>query len=97
MADGFYAKRPFLKPVLKLGVVMISRLRKDACLYSLPPKPKKGRRGRGRPKKYGKKHLSLAKRAAAKRGWRTMECIQYGKTVKKKYKTFLATYRGATA
>jgi hypothetical protein len=94
VADGFYAKRPFLKPVLKLGVVVISRLRKDACLYSLPLKQDK-RRGRGRPTKYGKKRLSLAKRAAAKCGWRIIECVQYGKTVRKKYKTFLATYRPA--
>jgi hypothetical protein len=96
VADGFYAKRPFLKPVLKLGVVVVSRLRKDACLYTLPPKPKKGhRRGRGAPRKYGAKRISLAKRAAAKRGWQIIECVQYGKTVIKKYKTFLAAYRPA--
>jgi hypothetical protein len=96
VADGFYAKRPFLKPVLKLSVVVVSRLRKDACLYSLPSKSKKGRRRRrGRPTKYGSKRLSLAKRAAAKRGWQIIECVQYGKTVTKKYKTFLATYRPA--
>ena len=96
VADGFYAKRPFLKPVRKLGVTVVSRLRKDACLCTLPPKPKKGaRRKRGAPRKYGAKRISLAKRAAAKRGWQTMECVQYGKTVIKKYKTFLATYRPA--
>jgi len=96
VADGFYAKRPFLKPVLKLGVIVVSRLRKDACLYSLPPKQKEGkRRRRGRTRKYGAKRFSLAKRAAAKRGWLTIECVQYGKTVIKKYKTFLAAYRPA--
>jgi hypothetical protein len=96
VADGFYAKRPFLKPVLKLGVTVVSRLRKDACLYCLPSKPKKGKRcGRGRPKKYGDKRLSLAKRAAAKRGWRIIECVQYGKKAIKKYKTFLAAHRPA--
>jgi len=96
VADGFYAKRPFLKPVLKLGVVVVSRLRRDACLYSLPPKQKKGkRRGRGKPRKYGTKRFSLAKRAAAKRGWQIIECVQYGKTAIKKYKTFLAAYRPA--
>jgi hypothetical protein len=96
VADGFYAKRPFLKPVLKLGVVVVSRLRKDARLYSLPKTPKKGeKRKRGRTRKYGTKRFSLAKRAAAKRGWLTLPCLQYGKTVVKKYKTFLATYRPA--
>lgn len=96
VADGAYAKRPFLKPLRTLGVVVISRLRKDAALYNLPRKLKKGeRRPRGKPPTYGKKRLSLAKRAAAKRGWRSMECVLYGKTVTKKYKTFLATYHPA--
>jgi hypothetical protein len=96
VADGAYAKRPFLKPLRMLGVTVISRLRKDAALYDLPPSRKKGqRRGRGRPRIYGTKRISLAKRAAAKRGWQTIECVQYGKTVIKKYKSFLATYRPA--
>jgi hypothetical protein len=96
VADGAYAKRAFLKPMLKLGVVVVSRLRKDAHLNTLPPKLRKGeRRGPGKPRKYGKKRISLAKRAAAKRGWKTIECVQYGQRVVKKYKTFLATYRPA--
>lgn len=96
VADGAYAKRPFLKPLRTLGIVVVSRLRKDAALCDLPPKLKKGqRRGRGRPATYGKNRLSLAKRAAAKRGWQTLQCVQYNKPVTKKYKSFLATYRPA--
>jgi hypothetical protein len=96
VADGAYAKRPFLKPLRMLGVTVISRLRKDAALYDLPPKLKKGQRcGRGRPRIYGKHRLRLAKRAAAQRGWQTIECVQYGKQVMKKCKSFLATYRPA--
>ena len=96
VADGAYAKRPFLKPLLKLGVTVVSRLRKDAHLNTLPPELKKGqRRGRGKPRKYGTKRISLAKRAAARRGWKTIECVQYGKKVVKQYKSFLATYRPA--
>jgi len=37
VADGFYAKRPVIKVVRSLGVVLISRLRKDATLWTLPP------------------------------------------------------------
>ena len=49
--DGGYTKRPFLRRVLKLGVTVVGRLRKDAALKDLPPKLRKGqRRGRGRPR-----------------------------------------------
>lgn len=93
--DGGYTKRPFLDRALKLsGVVVVGRLRKDAALRDLPPKLKPGKpRGRGRPRKYGKNKISLAKRAGQKRGWQTAECTLYGETVTKTYKTFLATYR----
>ena len=75
------------------GVVVIGRLRKDAALRSVPPKLKKGkRRGRGRPRKYGKKRYSLAKRAGQKSGWQTIACTVYGEETTKTYKTFLATY-----
>ena len=66
-------------------------MRKDAALRDLPPKLKK-KRGRGRPRKYGKNKLSLAKRAGHKGGWQTVACTLYGATVTKTYKTFLATY-----
>jgi DDE superfamily endonuclease len=97
VVDGGYTKRPFLRRVLKLsGVVVVGRLRKDAHLRGLPPKLKAGqRRGRGRPRKYGKNKLSLAKRAGQQRGWLAVECTLYGKTSSKTCKTFLATYAPA--
>ena len=54
------------------------------------PRPK---RGRGRPPKYGKERIDLAKRAAQSRGWQTGLFSLYGRPVVKKYKTFLATYK----
>jgi len=94
VVDGGYAKRPFLKPVLAVGVVIVGRLRKDAGLRHLPPTVPRGkRRGRGRPPKYGKKKISLAKRAGQKKGWQQIECTLYGQKVTKTYKTFLATWR----
>ena len=93
VVDGGYTKRPFLQRALKTGVVVVGRLRKDAALRDLPPKRKKGgRRGRGRPRKYGKNRLSLAKRAGQQRGWKTLACTLYGEATTKTYKTFLATY-----
>jgi hypothetical protein len=94
VVDGAYTKLPFLKPALAAGVVVVGRLRKDAALRDLPPKLRRGqRRGRGRPRKYGKNKISLAKRAGQKRGWQTVQCTVYGEMVTKTYKTFLATYR----
>lgn len=96
VVDGGYTKRPFLRHVLKTGVTIVGRLRKDAHLRDLPPTLKRGqRRGRGRPPKYGKKKISLAKRAGQKQGWQTVVCTVYGEVVTKTYKTFLATYRPA--
>ena len=91
--DGGYTKRPFLRRALKTGVTIVGRLRRDAALRDLPPKLRKGqRRGRGRPRKYGKNRLSLAKRAGQQRGWQSIECLLYNETLTKTYKTFLATY-----
>jgi len=94
VVDGGYTKWPFLKRALATGVTVVGRLRKDAALRDLVPTLRKGQRpGRGRPRKYGAHKISLAKRAAQKRGWQKLECTLYGKQVTKTHKTFLATYR----
>lgn len=92
VADGAYAKRPFLERVLAAGAVVVSRLRKDAALWSVPEVVAPGQRKRGRPRIYGKDKFSLAKRAGHRQGWQTDDFVLYGKAVRKKYKTFLATY-----
>ena len=94
VTDGAYVKRPFLKRVLGAGVTVISRLRCDAALWSLPPVVDPGqKKGRGRPPKYGKGRIDLARRTAKTRGWQTGLFSLYGRLVVKKYKTFLATYK----
>jgi hypothetical protein len=93
VADGAYAKRPFVKAVLQAGVVLVSRLRKDAALWTLPTPPRPGEpKRRGRKPKYGKRALSLAKRAGQGAGWQQAEFLLYGQQVTKTFKTFLATY-----
>jgi hypothetical protein len=94
VVDGGYAKRPFLRPVAQLGAVVFGRLRKDARLRGLPP-PRRPRGRRGPTPRYGKGRIDLAKRAGQKRGWRRVECAQYGRRVVKTIKTFLATWRPA--
>lgn len=93
VADGAYAKRPFLQRALKLGTIVVSRLRKDAALWSLPEEVKPGRRRRGQPRKYGADKISLAKRAGHRQGWQHGDFELYGEQVRKTYKTFLATYK----
>ena len=94
VVDGGYTKAPFLKRALATGTTVIGRLRKDAALRDLPRPLRRGeQRGRGRPRKYGKNRISLAKRAGHRQGWQTIECTAYGKTVTKTIKTFLATYK----
>jgi hypothetical protein len=93
VADGAYAKRPFLKRALAAGVVVVSRLRKDAALRSVPVPPRPGQpKQRGPKPKYGRRAISLAKRAGHRQGWQMGDFFLYGKTVRKTFKTFLATY-----
>jgi hypothetical protein len=93
VADGAYAKRPFLQRAIKAGVTVVSRLRKDAALLSLPKPKKLGQRGPQAT--YGTAAFDLAKRAGQKQGWQTDTFTLYGKEQRKKYKTFLATYHPA--
>lgn len=91
-ADGAYAKRCFLRAAREESVIVVSRLRKDAHLRTLPRPVPRGKKRRGRPPKYGKERIDLAKRAGQQRGWQTIRCTLYGQEVTKTYKTFLATY-----
>jgi hypothetical protein len=83
--DGGYAARPFLLPILGLGIVVVSRLRKDARLFDLPPAGSHGNRI------YGKNNIHVAKRAAHRQGWQTITYNCRGIQVTRQYKTFLAT------
>jgi hypothetical protein len=93
VADGAYAKKDFLKPAAALGMTVVSRLRKDAALRTLPGPRPAGQRGR--PRTYGPDVIDLAKRAGQRRGWSTETITLYGVATVKKYKTFLATWRPA--
>jgi hypothetical protein len=89
--DGAYAKRVVLRAAGAAGATVVSRLRHDAALWTLPD-DRRPRGKRGRKPKYGKQRISLAKRAAARGGWLTAEFDLYGRSEEKTYKTFLATW-----
>jgi hypothetical protein len=92
VTDGAYASAPFLKPMKALAVTVVSRLRKDANLRSVPA-VRSGKRGR--PRVYGERRIDLAKRGGQRRGWATGTFDLYGKPTVKRYKTFAATWRPA--
>jgi hypothetical protein len=93
VADGAYAKAPFLKPLRALGVTVVSRLRKDAALHPEPGPRRAGQRGPRRV--YGEGRIALAKRAGQRRGWQSGTFTLYGEEVVKRTKTFVATWRPA--
>jgi hypothetical protein len=93
VTDGGYAKRPVLRAARQEGIVLVGRLARNAALWCVPaPKPK----GQHGPQAtYGKKRISLAKRAGHKQGWQQVRCVQYRQEVVKTIKTFLATWKPA--
>jgi hypothetical protein len=72
-------------------MTVVSRLRKDAALWSVPAPRSRGRRGR--PRIYGARRIERAKRAGPRRGWSYGVFDLYGQRMRKRYKTFLATWR----
>ena len=93
VADGAYAKADFLKPAQASGMTVVSRLRKDSALHTVPGPRPPGRRGR--PRLYGEHRIDLARRGGRRRGWSTGEFELYGEVTDKRYKTFVATWRPA--
>src|SRR6476660_2272947 len=75
------------------AVTVVSRLRKDAAVWTVPGPRVPHRRGPNRV--YGEQRIDLAKRAGQTRGWATGTFDLYGKPTAKKYKTFVATWRPA--
>lgn len=93
VVDGFYAKRPFLRAAAAAGVTVISRLRRDAALRTLPRPPQHGRRRRGRPPVHGTDRISLAQRAGQQRGGPVVQARPYSSERVQRVQTFAATGR----
>jgi hypothetical protein len=78
VADGFYAT---LAGKTMNAITIISRIRRDANLYDLPPKRKK--KGRGRPRTRGRKLAKPETLASRVKNWQTVTFRQRGKTVRR--------------
>jgi hypothetical protein len=78
VGDGFYAT---LAGKVLDGVPIISRIKRNANLYDLPPKRK--HKGRGRPRTKGQKLAKLEKMAAHIQNLETVTFRQRGKTSKR--------------
>lgn len=74
-ADGFFAPLAGLRLP---RVHITSRMRRDAALYDMPPKRRKGQRGR--PRKKGRRLPTPEKMANARVGWREVTTEERGKT-----------------
>jgi len=92
VTDGGFTRASFLKPVIKTGAVIITRLRKDAVLYDELRQPKK--RKRGRPRKYGKR-IKLVNIVNYPDGWFKVKAFLYGREETKEVKVFKALYKPA--
>jgi len=89
VADGFYST---LAGKEMGAVTIISRIKRNANLYDLPPRRRKKRRGR--PRTRGKKLAKLEKMAAHIQNWQTVTFVQRGKIVKRLvYTRFVLWYK----
>ncbi len=77
ITDGFYgAKKKFAFKLLEKGIDIVSRIRKDAAIYELPPEKKTKKQGR--PRKYGNR-LYIKQLAEGKNFLTPTEVTIYGK------------------
>jgi hypothetical protein len=86
VADGAYNNQSLLKPLVKMGITLTSRLRSDAVLKH--EAPKRRAKKRGRKPKYGARLPSLKALARSGRGWQRVRVHIYGKLVTLKIKSF---------
>lgn len=86
VADGAYNNQSILKPLVRMNISLVSRLRWDARLRRDAPTRRK--RKRGRKPRYGARLPSLKAIAQSGRGWRTVRVPMYRKRVTLKIKSF---------
>lgn len=86
VADGAFNNQSLLRPLAKMKIPLVSRLRFDAVLRR--DAPTRTAKKRGRKPRYGKPFPKLRKIARAGRGWSRVWVQIYGKRVRLKIKSF---------
>ena len=96
VADGAYAKAPFAQALQTSGRFLLSRLRRDAVFYDLPPARRPGQKGA--PRKFGDKRKA-AQWAASPEDWQNVCLPLYGRlcSVRLKERVVLLRSLGVTA
>lgn len=88
VADGAYNNQSLLRPLVKMKISLVSRLRWDAVLRHDAPQHRA--RKRGRKPRYGARFPKLREIARSGIGWSRVWVHIYGKRVRLKIKSFEA-------
>ena len=91
VADGAYPSRELVK-TLPRNVKLVSRIRSDAALYALPPRRRKGQRGR--PREKGDRLPRLGEIATRARRWERRVIVMYGRKRVRMLHSFTALWWG---
>lgn len=89
LIDGGYASNDVIAAAQKVKMKVITRLRKDSAIFTVPEES--GKKRRGRPKKYGDR-INLSE-WVKEDSWIKTECDLYGKKITAEYKTAVVTSR----
>lgn len=97
VADAAYAKTRLIRFCILTGITFISRLRSDAALYSKLDQNDNAKKGRGRPRKYGKRLPPLSELAKDICSFKRLTVNLYGKERKVWVKALTAVWKPAGA
>lgn len=80
-ADGQYATRLVARSALESSGLLISRIKSDAALYALPPKPRRKRKRGGQRRKRRRLATPTTMAKRRKNGWHSVSVTIYGRQV----------------
>ena len=91
LIDGGYTSNEVIAAAKKVKMKVVTRLRKDSAIFTVPERPKQKKPGR--PKKYGDRKDMLVWEQSAGDPWCGAVCSIYGKDTEVEYKAAVVTSR----